>query len=211
MYLLVPIAAGAIALLLVSVSPAGAARSHSPSACRVSARVTVVATYRSKTSARRVERITVPSRAPAACRRAVHRLSSPALGSGKQLRTGKLARRQGECFIDTGIRPNTSTIHLHGDAYTFNCTGVIDCAQTADLQEESLTTPGVWFTLVNGDTTHGCGGPHSHAVSACQVISPNDIRKYRTRGIFIIYWANGAVTGPEDEYSPHESINWACS
>jgi hypothetical protein len=113
-----------------------------------------------------------------ACRRAVRSLRSPALGSGKQIRSGKLGPRQGECFTDTGIRLNTSTIHLHGVAYTFDCTDVIDCAQTADLQEESLTDPGVWYTLEPGDTAYGCTTDnHSHAVSACKVVASTDIHK----------------------------------
>jgi hypothetical protein len=121
------------------------------------------------------------------------------------------SRQSFSCEIATGVRVNGNTIKLHGVAYTFDCVGAVECSQTADDQEESPTDPGVWFTVENGKTTHGCSGAnHSHAVATCRVGPPTDIRKYRARGIYVIFWENGTMSGPTDKYSPVLSINWFC-
>lgn len=200
LFAMVPVSVGAVLLLTLSpagatplgplAAPGGMTGCQAPAqatACRhVRIEITQLATHRTNTSVLSTQRVTV-------------RVSKV---------TGRL---QASCLLHEEIQLKTRKRGkvLGGRTWTDTCTGALDCIQTADLQEQSPTDPDSWVNVENGSTEYGCVElDYAWANADCR--STGVYNTYRTRGIFTIYWDNGEVFGPKDEYTGGYSIPYAC-
>ncbi len=181
LFILAPLSA--VVALLLTLSPAGATPSHhtvrdTKGACHVTAHITRLGNVRTKYSATRTERVTVTTRGTACARAQLAQL-------GTHRRVG--------CDIHAAIEYRPSVSQLHGAAWTDSCNGALVCFQTAELQQESPTDPGTWFTIKEAAQTSGCiQADESKTNKDChpQLVTFT----YRTLGIFVIYWDDGSTT-----------------
>jgi hypothetical protein len=114
------------------------------------------------------------------------------------------------CEIDVEIRANSSQTAITGTALTEDCTGVVDCTQSVDLQllnpRESADG---WSTTRSGPIEHGCTSADASIVSkACN--NSNQGWDYRSQGVFTIDFQNGDKFGPKNEETATISLDKLC-
>jgi hypothetical protein len=174
----------ALGLLIPVASAAAAATSHNAPVHAAGHIVTAKANTR-------VEQLAVAGRPGTA-------LNAPIGGGGDDV-----------CDAAQSISYNSSTRILNGRAWTYNCVGALQCVKVADLQHESPTDPGVWFTIQDGNSYNGCTEAHFAFVNKpCNTSTVYST--YRTLAFFTIFWDDGGVTGPVHYYSPSKTIKASC-
>jgi hypothetical protein len=201
LFVLAPLSA--VAVLLLTLSPAGATPDHSQavrdtkSACHVRTHVRQLGTHRTKNSVVRTQRVTVTLRG-AACRRGragleqlgTHRTKNSVARFQRASASASGIRTSASCSLNEEVAWRADVDQLHGEVWTDSCTGQISCYQTAELQEESPPDPGTWFTIKEGDQTEGCTRAHdSDTNKDCHATLTT--YTYRTLGIFVIFWDDG--------------------
>lgn len=162
--------------------------------------ITRLGNVRTKYSATRTERVTVTTRGTACARAQLAQLGTHRT-KNSAVRAGPDTRLLVGCNIHSEIDYNPSVSQLHGEAWTDSCNGALVCYQTAELQQESPTDPGTWFTIKEGKQTSGCTkADDSDTNKDCH--PQLNTYTYQTLGIFVIFWDDGTHNTYDDHTDP---------
>lgn len=110
------------------------------------------------------------------------------------------------CTVVTGLSHPGNTLYSYG--YFTACTGGgVECAATADMQEESVGS-GSWSTVGNGPTEYGCPPDMGISTVTATCHSTPHAFNYRTRGIYVL---SGETSSTKVSYSPVTTLYDACT
>lgn len=111
------------------------------------------------------------------------------------------------CVGHTQVVPNGSWASVTASAYPIDCSGVVACYSTVDLQTESKLTNG-WSTVADGSQHEGCSESGASIVTEpCGKASFS--WSYRAVGYFTIFFVNGGSTSGS-EVTSAISNNYLC-